>query len=314
MELTAGDTAGAFADAVQAARLAPNDWTRQAQLARAAESVGAIKVGLRAAVRWARLAPDQWQAHAAVGRLSMALGRAKPARWAYHRAWQLNPNDPEVYADLAMLEAILQGRGRRAALERVEVLVANGRLNRDAWVVIVDGTVEIRSRWFCVAASYLSLGYAILVGIHVENDEIRAATAYRPAIASTVAAVALLWWFIPFWRRLTPAARRLLGGLLRREPLTALGVLGCAGPMVALLAVPFLWAAGLSVATLAVAIAAFVVPILSEVFTTGLGLGTGSTGRDYVRLVLQPPYVIGGVVVVFLVASVVRLVIRALRA
>jgi hypothetical protein len=276
--------------------------------------VGAGKVGLGAAVQWARLAPGDWQAHAAVGRLNMALGRGKVARSAFFRAWQLNPHDLDVYTNLTLLDAILGGRHRRAALERVERLAADGHLGRDAVSTMVDASVMVASRWLSFAAAYLTLGYVVLVGVHHSEQLIRADTWWRPALASAVVAAVLLWWFGPMWRRLTPTARRLVPGMVRREPLDAIGVLGHATALVLLLAVPAIWVSGAATAALVVAAVAFGLSLLTEIITTGVGLGTDSSAGDFVRLFLQPPYILGAVIFVVIVAAVVRGVTRVVRA
>jgi hypothetical protein len=310
----AGDAAGAFADAVQAARRAPGDWASQAQVALTAEAVGAGKVGLRAAEQWTRLAPGDWQAHAAVGRLNMALNRGKPARFAFYRAWQLNPNDLDVYRNLTLLDAVLGGRHRRTALQRVQQLVADGHLGADALSVMTDASVMMASRWLSIGAAYLTLGYVVLVAVHANEGWIDAGTVARPALASAVVAVVLLWWFVPMWRRLTPATRRRVPGMLRREPLEAIEVLGHATALVLLLAVPAVWVTGAGTATLVVAGVAFGLSLLTEIVATGLGLGRDTGVRDIVRLILQPPYIIGAVIGLAMVAAVVRGVARGLRA
>jgi hypothetical protein len=310
----AGDTAGAFADAVQAARSAPGDWASQAQVALTAEAVGAGKVGLKAAVEWARLAPGDWQAHAAVGRLNMTLGRGKVARAALHHARQLNPHDLDVDIKLTFLDVLLGGRHRRAALERVERLAADGHLGRPAVAAIVDAAVTMASRWLSFAAAYLTLGYVVLVALHHDGGLIRPDTWWRPALASAVVAAVLLWWLGPMLRRLTPTARRLMPGMLRREPLEAVGLLGHATALVLLLAVPAVWATGAANPALVVAGVAFGLSMLTEIITTGVGLGRDSGAGDFVRLFLQPPYIIGAVIFVVIVATVVRGVIRLLRA
>jgi hypothetical protein len=310
----AGDAAGAFADAVQAARVAPGDWASQAQVALTAEAVGAGKVGLGAAERWAVLAPGDWQAHAAVGRMSMARGRGTQARAAFFRAWQLNPHDLDVYRNLTLLDAALGGRHRRAALERVERLAADGHLDRAGVAAIVDASVMVASRWLSFAAAYVTLGYVVLVAVHHDGELIRTDTWWRPAIASAVVAGVLLWWFGPLWRRLTPTARRLLPGMLRREPLEATGILGHATALLLLLAVPAIWLAGRGLAALVVAGVGFGLSMVTEIITTGVGLGTSSGAGDFVRLILQPPYIIGAVIFVVIVAMVVRGVIRVVRA
>jgi hypothetical protein len=310
----AGDAAGAFADAVQAARRAPGDGASQAQVALTAEAVGALKVGLGAAEQWVRLAPGDWPAHAAVGRLNLALGRGQAARAAFLRAWQLNPHDLDVYTNLTLLDAVLGGRHRRAALERIERLTADGHLDPQAAPAIVDASVTMASRWLSFAAAYLTLGYVVLVGVHHSAASIRPDTWWRPALASAVVAAVLLWWLVPLWRRLTPAARRVLPGMLRRETLEATGLLGHATALLLLLAVPPVWATGAATAALVVAGVAFGLSLLTEVVTTGVGLGAGSGAGDFVRLLLQPPYLIGAVIVVAIIAAVIRGLRRLVRA
>jgi hypothetical protein len=209
---------------------------------------------------------------------------------------------------------MLGGRHRRAALERVERLIADGHLRPAALSTIADASVVIASRWLSVGAAYLTLGYAVLVAVHADEGSIDAGTAVRPALASAVVAAALLWWFIPMWRRLTPAARRLLPGMLRREPLEAIEVFGHAAALTLLLVVPFVWVTGTETPTLVVAVVAFGLSLLTEIVATGLSIGRDTGVRDVVRLILQPPYIIGAVIVLAVVAGIVRGVARGLRA
>jgi hypothetical protein len=312
--LAAGDAKGAHADAVQAARRAPADWTAQAQLVETAEAVGAAKVGLEAATRWVNLRPDQAEAHAAVGRMNMALDRGPTARHAFYRAWQLNPHHRESYLNLTLLDAMLPGRHRRAAMGQVERLVADGQLGAEAVPTVLDASVTVASRWLSFGTAYLTLGYMVLVVAHTDTGQIRAGTWWRPAIASVVVAAGLLWWFRSVWRGLTPSSRRFLPGMVRREPLQALSVVGPALALLILLAVPVVWAAAGQTATLGVTLGAFFVSLVTEIVTTGLGLSTGASGGDLVRTLLQPPYMIGGVIMVTVIALVVRGATRVLRA
>ena len=65
---------------------------------------------------------------------------------------------------------------------------------------------------------------------------------------------------------------------------------------------------------LVVAGVGFGLSMVTEIITTGVGLGTSSGAGDFVRLILQPPYIIGAVIFVVIVAMVVRGVIRVVRA
>jgi len=304
------DPAAEFADATRAANAAPSDWTAQARLAEAAERVGAIKFAAKAAFRWASLAPGQWQAHATLGRLSMDLGRGWNARSALGRARDLNPTHTGIQVDLALLDSVL-GRRRRAALMAVERFVASGHLGRDALAAVADANVESRTRGLAFMSSYLSLGYLILVLAHNDIHAVNPTTWYWPLLASGVVAAGLLWWAIPLWRRLPAGARRLLPSMIQREPLGAIAVIGHSAAMLMMIAVlPSLWLTGVAGLAMAGAVISWLIPVVTEIITVGIGLSTRSPLGDYLRVLGQPPYIVVGVIMMAIAAGLMRALAR----
>ena len=311
----AGDASGAFADALHAVRLAPDDWVSHAQVALTAEALGESETGRLAAEQWANRAPASWQAHAAVGRFNMALNRAGPARFAFHRAWQLNPNDLDVYIKLTLLELKLEsGRQRRTAIERAEQLVSDGHLDPDVLSSVADDSVTgVPLLLLSAGGSWITLIYFFTVWSYDDTGSIGAGTALIPVLASAAVATFLLLWFVPLWRRLPPATRRRLPGMFRREPSEGIGLIGHTSALVLLLAVPLVWATGAGGMTVTIAAVAFALALITEIVAVGLDLGRSKRLRDFLPLLLQPPYITAGALVFLSVILIVEDVRPRLR-
>jgi hypothetical protein len=310
--LDAGDTAGAYADATRATQESPGDWESHAQLARAAEETGAGKVARRAAERWIKLRPDDWRAYAAAGEAHLSLGHPRRARSAFTHAWRLNPHDDGVNRNLAILGATLGRKERRAALEEVERLVDAGTLPAAVLPLVVDATVELRTRWLCALAAWSTLGYGVYVAV-LHDEGVVQPELWPAAAAGVLPALALAaLWFVPLLKRFTPRARRLLPGMWRRDALLALEVTGNTVALALLVAVPVVWATAPADAVLATAIVALGLPILTEIIVVGFGLGRETSGREWAGLLLLPPYSLAGIVIVVTGLSVVRMVLRLL--
>jgi hypothetical protein len=249
-----------------------------------------------------------------VGEVLFELGRVRRARAAYHRAARLNPHDPEVRKQLVLLDALLAGRQRRAALVEVERLMAAGELSPEALPVLVDSTVALRVRSLVVVTLVSVFGYAGLTVAHIEDGSLRPSSWPWGVVGGVVVAVLLASWAGPFLARLTPATRRLLSGLPRRDPLLALEVGGHLLAISAVLVVPPLWVAGQSTVVAYVVLAAVVLMLVVGAVVAGVSLGTGQGGKaSLLGLVLLPPFTLPLALVVALIAAVVRLVRRAVR-
>jgi hypothetical protein len=269
----------------------------------------------RASAReWVRRSPQDWRAHARLGEIEFERGKARAARAAYVQAWRLNPDEPGVRTQLTMLDAMLGGRQRRSALVEVERLIAQRDLPAEVLPVIVDVTVALRVRWLVLAATVGVYGYGALVLTHWEDGSVAASTWPRAAVGCVLVLALLALWLGPLLARLTPATRRLLPGLLRRDPLLGLEIALQLVAVGLLVAVPFLWAAGLSTAVGRVTLAAFALTVLGGAIVAGISLVTGGGGWSLVGLVLLPPLTLPLAIAAAIVTALFRVVIRIVRA
>jgi hypothetical protein len=249
-----------------------------------------------------------------LGEVYFELGRVRRARAAYRRAAALNPHDRGVRGQLVLLDALLAGRHRRAALVEVERLMAAGELSAQALPVLVDSTVALRVRWLAPVTLVSVFGYAGLTFANVQDGSLRQASWPWGVIGGLAVAALLASWVGPLLARLTPATRRLLRGLPRRDPLLALEVGLQLVAIAAVLVVAALWVAGQSSAVTAVVVAAVALVLLGGAVVAGLSLGTGAGGKaSLLGLVLLPPLTLPIALLVAVVAAGIRLVVRAVR-
>jgi hypothetical protein len=260
-----------------------------------------------------RDSPHDWRAHARLGEIEFERGRARAARAAYYQAWRLNPDDEVVRSQLAMLGAMLGGRQRRSALVEVERLIDRGDLPAQVLPVIVDVTVALRVRWLMLVAAAGVYGYGALVLTHWEDASITSSTWPRAAVGGVVLLALLMLWLGPLLARFTPSARRLLPGLVRRDPLLGLELAGQLLAIGLLLSVPALWAAGLAGAVGTVSLVAFALTLLVGAVVAGVGLATGGGGWSLVGLLLLPPLTLPLAIVGALITALIRLVLRVVR-
>jgi tetratricopeptide (TPR) repeat protein len=100
-----GDHEGGVAAALEAIRLAPNDWQGYACLARLLTQIKARRGEAISAAEYAvALAPNESDAHLTLGIAAAANGKRKEAEAAFRDALAIDPQDSEAHNELARLK------------------------------------------------------------------------------------------------------------------------------------------------------------------------------------------------------------------